>query len=442
MVSPIASAPPLVSPDTLDALVALAVRAGEAALQHYGGATAVERKADQSPVTAADRAAHAVIAAGLAARAPEVPVISEEGEGGIPPHAVRRSWTRFWLVDPLDGTKEFVQRNGEFTVNIALIEEGEPVLGVVHAPALGLTYWAGRGLGAWKREREGAPARIASSVPDLAAGLTVAESRSHPSALLDAWLRAVPVRRRVAAGSSLKFCWVAEGKADVYPRFGRTMEWDVAAGDCVFRQSGIAAPRRSPLRYNTEHLANDGFVIGLDELPIRVMPPASVLWFTGLSGAGKTTIARIVAARLRAAGARVEELDGDAIREIFPATGFSRAERDAHIKRVGYLASRLQRHGVFAIASLVSPYRESRDFVRRLCDRFVEIHVATPLDECERRDVKGLYARARRGEIAQFTGLDDPYEPPESPELTIDTRGTSAEQAADQVLAHLESGTA
>jgi adenylylsulfate kinase len=278
-------------------------------------------------------------------------------------------------------------------------------------------------------------------MPDLAAGLTVAESRSHPSALLEAWLKAVPVRRRIAVGSSLKFCWVAEGRADVYPRFGRTMEWDVAAGDCVFRNSGASTPRRSSLRYNTEALASDGFVIGLEELPVRAPLAPAVLWFTGLSGAGKTTIARIVAARLRAAGARVEELDGDAIREIFPTTGFSRPERDAHIRRVGYLASRLQRHGVFAIAALVSPYRESREFVRRLCDRFVEIYVSTPLAECERRDAKGLYARARRGEIAQFTGLDDPYEPPEAPELVIDTRCATAEQAADRVLAYLESGT-
>ncbi len=118
----------------------------------------------------------------------------------------------------------------------------------------------------------------------------------------------------------------------------------------------------------------------------------------------------------------VEYLDGDAMREIFPTTGFTRAERDAHLRRVGYLASRLEEHGVIVVASFVSPYRESRDFVRGLCRNFVEIYVATPLEECERRDVKGLYARARRGEIRNFTGIDDPYEPPEHPELTLDTR--------------------
>jgi adenylylsulfate kinase len=159
-----------------------------------------------------------------------------------------------------------------------------------------------------------------------------------------------------------------------------------------------------------------------------------VLWFTGLSGSGKSTVSKWVVGELRSRGLRVEQLDGDVIRDIFPNTGFSRAERDAHIKRVGFLASRLEQHGVFVVASLVSPYRESRDFVRGLCRNFAEIHVATPLAECERRDVKGLYAKARRGEIRQFTGIDDPYEAPERAELVIDTSGMTVEDAGRKVL--------
>ncbi len=137
-----------------------------------------------------------------------------------------------------------------------------------------------------------------------------------------------------------------------------------------------------------------------------------MIWFTGLSGSGKSTIARLVVEELERRGRPVEYLDGDTIRDIFPATGFTREERDQHIRRVGYLASRLERHGVTVIASLVSPYRASRDFVRGLCRDFAEIWIATPFEECERRDVKGLYAKARHGEIKNFTGLDDPYEPP------------------------------
>jgi adenylylsulfate kinase len=169
----------------------------------------------------------------------------------------------------------------------------------------------------------------------------------------------------------------------------------------------------------------------------RALDPA-VLWFTGLSGAGKSTVAQEVCARLRALGVPVEYLDGDAIRSVFPATGFSRPERDAHVKRVGFLASRLEYHGVMVACALISPSASARAEVRGMCQRFLEIHVATPLLECERRDVKGLYRRARLGEIRQFTGIDDPYEPPSNPELRIDTTSLTVSEAVDRVMALFE----
>jgi adenylylsulfate kinase len=159
-----------------------------------------------------------------------------------------------------------------------------------------------------------------------------------------------------------------------------------------------------------------------------------VLWFTGLSGSGKSTIATRVHQQLVGRGVDVEYIDGDALREVFPNTGFTRAEREEHLRRTGYMASRLAAHGVAVVASFVSPYRESRNFIRGLCPNFGEIYVATPLEECERRDVKGLYARARRGELRNFTGLDDPYEPPDHPELTLDTRMLTVEQCVAKVL--------
>ena len=168
----------------------------------------------------------------------------------------------------------------------------------------------------------------------------------------------------------------------------------------------------------------------------REIVPA-VVWLTGLSGAGKSTVADLIYQQLKARGLRVERLDGDTVRDIFPSTGFTRLERDAHVRRVGYLASKLEQNGVFVVASFVSPYEESRQFVRGLCRQFVEVYVATSLEECERRDVKGLYARARRGEIRNFTGIDDPYEEPSRPELRID-RGATAEQSAAAVLAYLD----
>jgi len=250
----------MITTDSLNVLATLAREAGAAAMRHYDHQGPVTQKGDKGPVTEADRAAHRVIVAGLGRWTPDIPVISEEGE--IPGFETRRAWPRFWLVDPLDGTKEFIQKNGEFTVNIALIDGSTPVLGVVLAPAIGLLYAAGRGLGAWKQEGDGARQAIAYRPVPEGHPIVVAESRSHPSAELDAWLGKRAVARRVQAGSSLKFCWVAEGRADVYPRFGPTMEWDTAAGDCIYRYAGAADRPPSPLVYNKPDLTNPSFVIG------------------------------------------------------------------------------------------------------------------------------------------------------------------------------------
>lgn len=167
-----------------------------------------------------------------------------------------------------------------------------------------------------------------------------------------------------------------------------------------------------------------------------VMP--SVVWFTGLSGSGKSTIADLVHAEIGRRGLKVERLDGDTIRNLFPTTGFGRADRDAHIKRVGYLASKLEANDIFVVASFVSPYADARNFVRSQCSKFIEIHVATPLEVCESRDVKGLYAKARRGELKNFTGIDDPYEPPQNPELVLDTSKADVKACMERVVALLE----
>ena len=160
-----------------------------------------------------------------------------------------------------------------------------------------------------------------------------------------------------------------------------------------------------------------------------------MVWFTGLSGAGKSTLAEALYNQLIAAGVTAEYLDGDVLRRLSPGIGFSRADRDAHVARVGKLASEHEARGAVVICALISPYRAARAEVRRRCRRFVEVYVSTPLAECERRDPKGLYARARRHEIAHFTGVDDPYEPPEAPELTIDTSGTPVADAVARVAA-------
>jgi adenylylsulfate kinase len=200
-----------------------------------------------------------------------------------------------------------------------------------------------------------------------------------------------------------------------------------------------------PIQMTSEDILRGSWSCGTDSssLASGVAPTmlGAVIWFTGLSGSGKTTIAERVVAELESSGRSVEPLDGDAIRAIFPETGFSREERNAHIGRVGYFASRLEHHGIVVVASFVSPYRQAREFVRGLCHIFVEAYLSTPLDVCERRDVKGLYSRARRGEIRQFTGIDDPYEPPTAPELTFDTSVISPDEAASQVVRVLRDRT-
>ena len=250
----------------IDHLIAVAREAGAAILEVYRTDFAVERKSDASPLTEADLRAHRVITARLGERYPEIPILSEESEHDA--YEQRKDWDCFWLVDPLDGTKEFVKRNGQFTVNIALIEGGRPRAGVVYAPALDLLYWGEVGNGAFKREAGGQP--IALTAPSEASRqrLVIAGSLSHPTPEMDAFLDEQRSRYEkvefVAMGSSLKLCMVADGGADVYPRFGPTMEWDTAAAHAVVNAAGRRVLRhgsKDELRYNKPDLHNDWFVV-------------------------------------------------------------------------------------------------------------------------------------------------------------------------------------
>ena len=243
----------------LPEIVALADRAGAVILEHYQGDVAVRAKADASPVTAADEAAEAMILARLAELTPEIPVVAEETVAAG--HVPEIGDGPFWLVDPLDGTKEFLSRNGEFTVNIALIEGREPILGVVLAPARDQAWWGARGRGATARDADGGThAIVVRKAP--AGGLVAIASRSHRDAETQAFLDQAGVGKCISAGSSLKFCLVAEGKADLYPRFGRTMEWDVAAGHAVLAAAGGRVTTRdgAPLLYRKPGFENPPFI--------------------------------------------------------------------------------------------------------------------------------------------------------------------------------------
>ncbi len=248
-----------------DAVITLAEEAGRVILGVYEHGFHVTRKEDASPLTEADLASHTLITRELRRLTPGIPVLSEEAAGEAP-YEVRREWRRFWLVDPLDGTKEFVKGNGEFTVNIALVEDGFPVLGVVHSPVDGVTFSATAGSLPERRERGGATTVIRVA-PAPATPLRVVASRSHSAGATQRFLDALRRDRGdievVMRGSALKACLVAEGLADLYPRLAPTMEWDTAAAQCVVEQAGgrlvDLAGRR--FRYNKESLLNPSFMV-------------------------------------------------------------------------------------------------------------------------------------------------------------------------------------
>ncbi len=219
----------------LQEVIGIAKRAGAAIMEVYAHGIEVQHKADNSPLTQADLAAHHIIEAGLTELTPDLPVLSEESASI--PYETRKRWDRYWLVDPLDGTREFIKRNGEFTVNIALIEHHQPVLGVVFAPALDLLFYAAQGQGAYRQLASREPQRIYARTFDPTQ-VAVAGSRSHAGDELTRFLDRMGPHLLISMGSSLKICLVAEGRADVYPRLGLTSEWDTAAAQCVLQEAG------------------------------------------------------------------------------------------------------------------------------------------------------------------------------------------------------------
>jgi 3'(2'), 5'-bisphosphate nucleotidase len=243
-------------------IVTIAKEAGDAIMQIYKQDFEVEYKQDNSPLTLADKKANDIIEINLSQLSVNLPILSEEG--GDVPYEDRKHWEYFWLVDPLDGTKEFVKKNGEFTVNIALIHKDTPVLGVVYAPALDMCYWAKQGEGAFKDGE-----RLPLKTVVQRSTYKIVASRSHMSDETQAFIDAIDTNKEkelVSIGSSLKICLVAEGEADIYPRLGPTMEWDTGAAHVVACEAGFMINRLNDLTsnqhlYNKNNLLNDWFVV-------------------------------------------------------------------------------------------------------------------------------------------------------------------------------------
>ena len=437
-------------------------------------------KADESPLTEADLLAHRHILAELTRLTPEIPVLSEEGDEVSA--ELRGGWQRYWLIDPLDGTKEFLKKNGEFTVNIALIEHGEPVLGVVHAPALALSYWGARNGGAFKACAGEAPQRLSvASAPHSGQPWRVVGSRSHASEEFTSFMKCLPDAELLSMGSSLKLCLVAEGAADLYPRLGPTCEWDTAAAHAVVHAAGgqvLAWPELHPLRYNQkpDSLLNPFFMVcaaphpdwhpqssgivyerrendskseviwhrtqvdqGMRATSLRQRPLC--IWLTGLSGSGKSTIANALELELHRRGRHTFLLDGDNVRHgLNKDLGMSAEDRAENIRRVGEVAKLMVDAGLIVVTAFISPFRADRERVRGMfsSEEFVEVFVDTPLDECERRDPKGLYQKARAGQIRDFTGIDSPYEPPQQPEVILRTTEMDVAACVQYLLSNLD----
>lgn len=259
-------------------ILKVAKGAGDEIMDVYGTDFAIEEKEDRTPLTLADKRSHELILRNLSRLHPNIPILSEEGNDI--PYSKRKRWKYLWLVDPLDGTKEFINRNGEFTVNIALIQDSKPVLGVIYTPVSNIFYYAKKGSGAYRLagNKMDEKSNNAHKIIEISAELplsdsqnrpfTIVGSRSHMSNETEEYIhKSIKVRgevRIITAGSSIKLCMVADGRADVYPRFGPTMEWDIAAGQIIVEEGGgkvIKAETGEPLRYNKEDLLNPWFIV-------------------------------------------------------------------------------------------------------------------------------------------------------------------------------------
>ena len=235
-------------------------RAGDAIMDIYDSPFEVETKSDNSPLTKADKKSHSIIDEGLKNIFPDIPILSEEGK--TISYSERKNWKSFWLIDPLDGTKEFIKRNGEFTVNIALIKNNYPIFGSVYAPYLKELYWASEGLGSWKSENKKPEFQIFTNSNEKKIRIVI--SRSHPNEKVTDFISKYDSYELIRMGSSLKLCCIAEGKADIYPRLGPTSEWDIGAAQCIVEEAGgnvLEYDTNVRLSYNKKNILNPFFIV-------------------------------------------------------------------------------------------------------------------------------------------------------------------------------------
>ena len=413
--------------------------AGKKTLEIYNRKYDVETKSDDSPLTEADLASHEILEKGLSELG--YPVLSEESDSEV-------STDTFWVIDPLDGTMDFMQKTDEFSIMVALVKDKRPVLGIVYAPALGKLYYAEEGKGCYMIEGDSEPVQLkvdSRELPDYRMIISRNHFRQEDQ---DIALRLGIEEFRKMGSVGVKYARIAESKGElcIYTT-GALGIWDCAAPHIILKEAGgvVFDVEGNEPAYDSGILKmKKGFIGTLKENSSEVIRSVqhnrkgAVLWFTGLSGSGKSTVATKVYYHLKKEGYNFEMLDGDEVRENLTADlGFTKNDRDENIKRISFVARLLSRNNVIVIASFISPYRKMRESVRKNVTNFVEVFVNAPLEVCEERDVKGLYKKARAGEIPNFTGISDPYEEPTDADIELKTDKETVNESVDKVLEHI-----
>ena len=427
---------------TIDAVL----QAGSAVSEIYNTNFTVNEKKDKNPVTEADLFSNDIILESL--KQFKYGILSEETVDD----KKRLEKERTWIIDPLDGTTDFVNKTGQFTIMIGLVESGTPILGVVFNPVNGELYFGIRNRGAYLI-KNGNKKKLEVSQEKNFNNYKLISSRHHRSELEQEIAKELNFGSIISCGSAgLKISIIAAGLAElnINPS-NRTCEYDICAADVILTEAGgkLTDTKGNKFLYNKNNVSNIfGYVASNNqnhELLIEKInhnqntQKGFVLWLTGLSASGKTTLANKVYEELYQRGIRAERLDGDVVRKkLTRDLGYSKKDRDENIRRVGKLAKKLSQNNIVVLASFISPYREIRDELKNGIDNFIEVFIDTPIEVCEQRDPKGMYKKARAGEIKMFTGISDPYETPESPDIHISEDDGEVKKKVEKVIKFLE----
>jgi 3'(2'),5'-bisphosphate nucleotidase len=439
----------------------IAKNAGDIILDYYQSYQEQDTnyKNDGSEVTKADIAANDFINKELTRLFPDIPIVSEENTESDNFKAAKSPL--YFLIDPLDGTQSFVKKQDEFTVNIALISNSRPIFGLIYLPVGNILYYTDADFNAYKNDKQ-IFAVAASEKYRVICTKREPEKSEILTYLNDNKINAESF---LSVSSSLKFCQIAEGQADLYPRKVSIYAWDVAAGNAIVNASGGSMKDYygEDISYKfTESFKIPQFVVrgAMNDIVTEnknITPVISkisykqrversghkggVLWFTGLSGSGKSTISALLQEKLFEAGYNIFVLDGDNIRSgISSDLAFDEIGRAENARRVAEVAKLFAENGFIVITALISPFEIDRQKAKDILgDFFKLIHIDASVDVCEQRDVKGLYKKARAGELKNFTGIDSAYEPPNAANYTVNTNNSSIEDSYKSLMDYIKS---